>query len=400
MKSFQFNMHLSAKFAVVMLVFSSSISRGLFNTALFLTLLFSVASPLVRQRFIEAFRYTITKLSFAFFLLILIGGFYSPASSDHIFRQYRTYALFLLIPIFIAVLDDYKWQLRALLAFATSMIIILILSYADVLIEIPGSSTKGLGLGVDHSIFSDYIVQSIITVFFIVVCDHQAANTTSQRVKIVWHVLAALAALSVLLLLASRTGFILLVCILMLICFQRFSGKQLALVGVGILITCGLFLLLSPLAYNRLALAIFELKNITDISNQTSFGLRFGTWLAAWDMFMQQPWFGRGTGSYAYLAASYFKDCTWLCIHPHNQYLFFMVENGILGLALYCCILFSFIALALKAERNTRYMAVCFAALLVVNSMINAPFWFHREAYFFYTMTALLVTLLLSRRQF
>ncbi len=398
MKKFHFQIQDCAKAAIVLLVFSAPLSRALFNIALLFLAVSCITSSDIRQRFERAFQYTITRVSFALFILILIGSLYSPASTELIFRQIRTYALFLLIPVFISVLHEKIWQQRALRAFIVSMGLILLLTYADVWIEIPGSSSQGLGLGKDHSIFSDHVVQSIVSTFFIAICSYQENQSVTQREKIMWLSAAIVSVLSIAFLLASRTGFILLGCVVALLICQRFKGRFLLIAGACLLLVFTIFITTSPLALSRLSLAISELNSITEFNNQSSFSLRYGTWVAGWDMFTQQPIFGRGTGSYAFLAESYFKDCTWLCVHPHNQYLFFMIENGLIGLLLYCGVLVSFLQMASKANLQLGQLAYCFAVILIINSLINAPFWFNREAYFFYTMIALLIAMMASSR--
>jgi O-antigen ligase len=396
MKKFRFQIQDCAKAAIVMLVFSAALSRAMFNIALFLLVISCISSSDIRQRFVLAFQHTITKVSFALFLFILIGSFYSPAPPELIFRQIRTYALFFLIPVFIATIHEKIWQKRALWGFISSIVLILLLTYTDIWIEVPGSSSRGLGLGKDHSIFSDHVVQSILSVFFIALCSYMSQNSGQRGEKIIWTTGAVLSVFAITFLLSSRTGFILLGCVSVMFIYQRFKGKYFLLYGGCFTLLFVCFIMISPLALSRVNMGIFELKNISEFNNQSSFSLRFATSMAAWDMFTQQPIFGRGTGSYAYLAANYFKDCTWLCVHPHNQYLFFMAENGLVGLLIYFSVLISIIKMTTKVKCNLRHLVHCFSLILIVNSFINAPFWFNREAYFFYTMTALLATMMIS----
>jgi O-antigen ligase len=392
--SLEARLHQAAKLSVLLLIFVAPISRGLFNSALLLVLLFSVLSTQIRSSLYQTLEHTVVKVALVLLAFIFIGGLYSPAPKEFIFRQLKTYGLFLLFPFFIAILDDKKWQKRAMLAFASSLILIVFLTYLDVWVNIPKSSSPGLGLGNDHSIFSDYVVQSIISIFFVGVCLYLFDQSTSQRSKIFWLVLVGASIFSVIFLLSSRTGFILLFCVFALIAYQRLSGKYLIWGGVlGLLILVAL-IWMSPIAMSRINLAIYEFKTIQDIKANFSFSLRFGTWLAAWDMFIQQPVFGRGTGSYAFLASNYFKDCTWLCVHPHNQYLFFMVENGLIGMMLYLALIFFFIRMAVNSEPALKYLVHIFALILIINSLLNAPFWFNREAYFSYTMMALLIAMM------
>jgi O-antigen ligase len=385
-----------AKAAAALIVFAAPLSRALFNFSLLLLVVFSLCSPAIRRRFRAALSHTLSKAVLALFGLIALGSLYSPAPHEFIARQLKTYSLFALVPLFMAVLHEKVWQTRTMLAFVGSMGLIVALTYLDVWINIPGSSSDALGLGVDHSIFSDYVVQSIISAFFVALCFYQVRLTGQRSHWARWLLAAAVAAGSITFLLASRTGFILLVLVSAVIVLQTLKGKHVFIAG-GTLLALGVALIASsPLALSRLTLAIFELQNITNVDAQSSFSLRLATWVAGWDMFVQQPFIGRGTGSYAYLAASYFKDCTWLCVHPHNQYLFFMIENGLVGLLFYCGVLIALLRMAFIVEPPLRHLVYSFFAILVVNSFFNAPFWFNREAYFFYTMMALLAAMMMT----
>lgn len=389
----------AAKLSILLLIFVAPISRALFNSALLLLFVFSILSTHIRSGLYRSLEHSVVKVALALLAFIFVGGLYSPVPHEFISRQLKTYSLFLLFPFFIAVLDDEQWQKRAMMAFAASLTMIVFLTFLDVWVNIPKSSSPGLGLGKDHSIFSDYVVQSIISIFFVGVCFYFIDLSASQKSKFFWLMLVGASAFSIIFLLSSRTGFILLFCVFALIAYQRLTGKYLIWGGMIGLLALIALIWMSPIAMSRINLAIYELKTIQDINVNLSFNLRFGTWLAAWDMFIQQPIFGRGTGSYAFLATNYFKDCTWLCVHPHNQYLFFMVENGMIGMMLYLVLIFFFIKMAANSQRALKYLVHIFALILIINSFVNAPFWFNREAYFSYTMMALLIAMMATSQK-
>jgi O-antigen ligase len=97
-------------------------------------------------------------------------------------------------------------------------------------------------------------------------------------------------------------------------------------------------LLLPPVA--ALLLVLFGPSRIS-VAAALSDG-RFALWKGAWDVFAYNPWLGTGIGSYegALHTAGLTVDHVPGFMHPHNAYLQFLVDGGILGFA--CMTLFLF----------------------------------------------------------
>ncbi|MFN3493697.1 MAG: O-antigen ligase family protein, partial [Hydrogenophaga sp.] len=69
-------------------------------------------------------------------------------------------------------------------------------------------------------------------------------------------------------------------------------------------------------------------------------------WHFAVEQIQQRPWLGAGTGSYPVLAAQHFDSpdmCATICPHPHNQFLFFLFELGLMGLAVFAWLILSIV---------------------------------------------------------
>ena len=96
---------------------------------------------------------------------------------------------------------------------------------------------------------------------------------------------------------------------------------------------------------------------------------------------------GTGSGGYPAVATAHFKDtttCSISCAHAHNQFLFFGVENGLIGMALFI----GFIASALTAAWRVSAPLVSGAAasvmaVLVTDSLTHGPFWIANEFHLF-----------------
>jgi O-antigen ligase len=85
------------------------------------------------------------------------------------------------------------------------------------------------------------------------------------------------------------------------------------------------------------------------------------------------------------------------CIHPHNQYLFFMVDHGLPGLLLYLWVLGCLAALVWRSHGAQRALVTGFLAVLFVDGFINGPFWVTTERHLFATVLPLLMAAWPSR---
>ncbi|MFB1016674.1 MAG: O-antigen ligase family protein [Burkholderiaceae bacterium] len=124
-----------------------------------------------------------------------------------------------------------------------------------------------------------------------------------------------------------------------------------------------------------------------DARDHTSVGARMAMWSFALQAIQERPMLGAGSGGYPAVATAHFKDtttCSIGCAHAHNQFLFFGVENGLIGMALFI----GFIASALTAAWRVSAPLVSGAAasvmaVLVTDSLTHGPFWIANEFHLF-----------------
>jgi O-antigen ligase len=118
-------------------------------------------------------------------------------------------------------------------------------------------------------------------------------------------------------------------------------------------------------------------------------------WLTAINLWLQSIWIGHGTGAYHGLAQQAFADpamCAIGCFHPHNQILFFAVDYGLIGAGLFLFWLWRPIRFAYSGVHPEGRLLMCFMGVLLVDTMVHGALWIHMEAYFFFTMLALLMS--------
>jgi O-antigen ligase len=109
---------------------------------------------------------------------------------------------------------------------------------------------------------------------------------------------------------------------------------------------------------------------------------------------LDTPLFGHGTAAYPVLAKAHFTDpfwCSVVCVHPHNQFVFFLFEQGLVGLALFLWFVFAMARQAWREDTPRRALMLGFLAILIVSNMTHSSFWLSTENHFFILMTALLM---------
>jgi O-antigen ligase len=80
--------------------------------------------------------------------------------------------------------------------------------------------------------------------------------------------------------------------------------------------------------------------------------------------------------------------------HPHNQFLFFGADHGLIGVLLYAALLLSLYRVAMRSDHaQAKVLLVSLTSILLVDSMINSPLFSSRESHFFLFMMALLVAM-------
>ena len=135
---------------------------------------------------------------------------------------------------------------------------------------------------------------------------------------------------------------------------------------------------MSPLARDRINLAVNEWNNSSTQTYKTSMGMRAVIYGNTLDLVRARPWFGTGTGGYgaAYTAQISGKSSDWRAVptvDPHSQYLFFLAEQGIFGLLAFL----GFIAAALADRGDSSRARIVAVGMLLgwcATSLLSSHF--------------------------
>ena len=385
--------------SLVLVFFAFPVSVALANVGLLLTLVFWLlgciwGSSLRDTR--QALSNPLVAPALALFAWIALATLWSPADGGLIGSALQKYTKFLLIPVFIGLLADPATRRRCFQAFALAMLFTLVVTWLNVWFDFSWTRTHNQGFGVDHTVFKDYIAQGILMSFFTVIAMHQVLSARTRAYALLAIGVAVLSVGSVLFLSAGRTGYLAMLASLTV--FGVFAaGRQprrlaIAAVVVGA-VAASLFGTSSQLS-SRTAQAWKEARSSSIAAPVTSAGARVEMALFALRGSLEKPLQGHGTASYPVLAPSHFTDPEWcsvVCVHPHNQFVFFLFEQGLVGLALFLWFVWAIARQAWREDAPRRALMMAFLAILCVSNMTHSSFWLSTENHFFILISALLM---------
>lgn len=335
--------------------------------------------------------------SLSLFGLILVGGVYSQGSTEEIFFAIRKYSNLLMLPFFYLFLKDKpRLVASAVLAYCAAMALTITSVYLSIFTPLPWANTQETGIASDRSIFEDHIVHGLLVSCFIFIAIVKAIDAQSAMFRLIWGGLSLAALINLLYLTTGRTGIV--VTILALTCAIFFSVSGLKKITLVALIGLGTISVYhtSTLMQNRFTQAYHEISSYQQ-NYRTSVGERIHYYKNSLKLIQDNPWLGYGTGAYksAICTKVAENECSVFNWHPHNQYLFFWIENGFLGVLLYLAYILSPIASLQKMPTSLlsrKILVIGVVSTLAINSFINSPLWSSTENKIF-TYLFLLLTL-------
>ncbi|UFS56089.1 O-antigen ligase family protein [Comamonadaceae bacterium M7527] len=199
--------------------------------------------------------------------------------------------------------------------------------------------------------------------------------------------LSVLAALTIGYFATGRTGYLALLALLVVYAAWRRPWRVTAVGLLAVAAVAWAAYQSSDTVQRRVQLIVSESQLSGNERDHTSVGARLAMWTFAAQAISERPLLGTGSGGYPQAAKAHFQDavtCAISCSHAHNQFLFFGVENGLIGVALYVAFIVSSLMAAWRtATPLVSGGAACVVAVLVADSLTHGPFWIANEFHFF-----------------
>jgi O-antigen ligase len=370
-------------FAIILLGLVLPISTAATNALTFLIFLIWLFNG--NLRLIVLKQQPVALWSMSLFFLIGISLLYTSASweeSADIFFKYQELFLLALFLISFSQLETKKYAWIALLV---SIVITLIVSYFYYLgIPISGKATS------NAPAFKNYITQSIMMIFAAYALILFAFLNQKYRYPALF--LAMLALFDTLFLSFGRTGYVLFFILMLLLLWQLFKAKGLISgIVLAIIVAIGLYHF-SPTLQHRLIAGFNDIEKYEQgHPENTSLGMRLEYYKYSWELFKENPLFGKGTGSFE---KEYAKISPRPTSNPHNEYLMIATQWGLIGVILFVGMLVSLWNMVKVLPLFEGYIAQGLALTMASICLFNSALLDFTEAHLF----AWLVGLLCSQR--
>lgn len=128
----------------------------------------------------------------------------------------------------------------------------------------------------------------------------------------------------------------------------------------------------------RLQQALYDIKQISNLNFNGSWGIRTAFWVTTYDSVKEHP-FGSGLGDYKLATKLQVEKKNYTFInanskvfmsdsHPHNQYLLVILQMGIIGLFVFFYMIYQLFKLDIE-DKEIKEISVLFATIFFVGSL-------------------------------
>jgi O-antigen ligase len=307
-----------------------------------------------------------------FMALLIVDVLYSSGSWPERWGSLWSWRKLLWGFILLGLFAEDQWKFRFLSTFLMVSVCGLIASFLGGVGLIPSKTGHFPGV-----LFTNHATQGITFVVAMLCCLEMSRIVRPEVAK--WCYLGAFAfSMNVVFLSMSRSAYLALLCVMLVWSVRTYRQQSIVLTVTGSMALAVALFGLSPNLRDRVAQGINEVQAYETTHDVTSAGVRVVFFKNTLELIQDRPLLGYGTGSFAKEYRDRFSspEMGWrggATSDPHNQYLFILVENGLLGLVVFLALL---IAGFQAARGPSPYQGVMLGMLLAwcVSSMFNSHF--------------------------
>lgn len=329
----------------------------------------------------------------ALLFLFILGSFHSIGSRLDILHTLLRYSKFIFFLLLLPIFIQSKNQRIVLNAFLIGAIFMIFMSYCKI-----------FGMPIFNHYydptcaFQDHIQTSWEVALTVFILAHRLLDPISYRWKIIFSFIIISFCYYLFVYNIGRSGLLLFGFLFILFCFQRMPWRLMLLACIAFLIAIGFTYHYSTNFKNLIRIAhehTQEYLTHQPAAEETSEGLRLSFWKHTLQLIDKHPLVGTGTGSFdkAYLQFAGFAPLT---TNPHNEYLLFGVQFGLVGI-IFLIVWFTYLAfLTNRIPSDMKFIAQGILASYIIGCLFNS--WLHDtvHSYSFILLFALLYNRLLS----
>ena len=331
---------------------------------------------------------------FLLWLLTFVASLWSVGDWATIEKQFFIYVRLLWFFLILSLIQSQQHKKWAWWAFFAGCAINIVMGLVITYMPVEWYGMLGLTKWSHETVLGNHNAQGAVIAFFAAACFIDMQSSQTKSMKALCAVFFALAVASSALFSQSRSGFVVTALAVLAVLFVSVSKDKRLALGVGLFIVLMGLAYFSPKMSARFVQMNAEISQYFATGNfETSVGFRIEMWRRGVDFFLSSPIWGHGTGSYYKLASAVYTEgqCATVCNHPHNQFLFFAVEFGIIGVGLFVYWFYKMLkSAAMSVSKQDRYLWIAFVVVLVGECFLNLPLYSSSERTFFICLMGLL----------
>ena len=366
-----------ARWSTIVAACSVIISPPLANVAMALMLVGLLASGQALPRLQQACRQPLGMATLALVGVVAIAMLWADVPWRVRGVAFWTWRKLWMIPVALALFGPLQWKRRLAMAYVAVCGVAVLVSFGIVAVtgRLPTTVLDPAG-----SMLRNHSTQSMAfaTAAFLSLWLATDAGL-SRRWRRTCAAFAALFVLNMAFVTPGRSGMLALAVMLVVLAAFNLRSWRTVLAAFALATLLAGTMALSPVARDRIALGLNEWRNAAIATEITSMGIRAVVYENTFELVQEEPWFGTGTGGFGAAYAAHVKDkyTDWRllpnAVDPHNQYLFFLVEQGIFGLVAFLAFI---VAALLERGDGTRVRVVAVGMLLAwcATSLLSSHF--------------------------
>jgi O-antigen ligase len=381
---------LIAQWAMVVLFFSLSTSRSLFAMSAFVMMLAWGFSGQWRQKLT-----TLIDKPAALWITALVAWMYlsilwSEGTPESIFYAAKVQWQLLLIPIIVTLAINEQWIGRCWTGFAVGMTVLILHIYMMQVVSIPWIHST-----TPDSVFFNALPQAIGVAIFCAWCIHEFFNNNQNKVYKIFLILLFLSSsYAVFQISQQRLAYLTWIISCIIVLFLSIQSRNRWIAVAALVFLFASIILSSPKIQARFEQARKDVLSYEYKNNYSSVGMRLHMWFTGTQSILKAPFVGYGLGSYPVIATNNFQDpvmCEVACRHPHNQYIFYALEFGIVGLGLFIIFLVS-LNNQILISHFSGFMPLSILLVIMMISLGESTLWYRGFVYLFVPLLAISIS--------
>ncbi len=318
-----------------LLGFSFPVSTALQNSGIVTLIILSLIDKDSRSQLVIAFKTPFVRSVLVMYGLFIVGVIWSSGSSHDIWHMLVKMDIYLFAPLFMGLFCNVQYKKSLFWGFACGTMLGVILSLISTLMPyhffIPQNGIFFTYHGHVLHTFRGHTYQNYFAGILSVTL---FALMLTRSVRPVWRLIYSLCivlcVIDVFFAMTGRTGQILFVLMFVLLFVQWRVKLGLLISAFLLLVVVPLFIYSSPKLQHGIEAYVSDMSNYQAGKLSTSVGARVEFHRVSQILIMESPIFGHGTGSFN---NEFLKlKSTTVTTNPHNDYLWFGVELGLMGI--------------------------------------------------------------------